>query len=78
MKLQVLQSILHLGALTESSTSVPPSHSGHALTPFRALEWGHVGCGHSVHGIPDLLPATSVPSCIGRGQHSRFGSQHGE
>ena len=68
-QLHILQSSLHLGALTGSRTSVP-LHSGQAQTPWAISECRHVGCGQRKQGIPapfpnlPELPALEAPKSV--------------
>lgn len=63
MKLHVLQSRRHFGPETGSSTTVPSSHSGQAVTPRRMKLWRQPECGQSVHGMPALPPAPCPLIC---------------
>jgi len=63
MKLHVLQSRRQFGPETGSSTTVPSSHSGQAVTPMRMKLWRQPECGQSVHGMPALPPAPCPLIC---------------
>lgn len=63
MKLHLLQSTRHLGALTGSRTRVPLSHSGQEDMPCLIMLCLHLGWGQSVQGMPPFSTEPSDPLC---------------